>query len=255
MLRDPTPLVPAQWAHLRPLECTVGMAMQMILSGVRDRLRWPGLRMVGTCAGTQTAVAIALAVTIGWYQLLNGDLPAPLLESLVLFAPAMPPEMLEKHAPAISKATLIVFCDADSLCPTADPVRFAERLRNLGSTVIRIKVPKHLLETARTFIGTACHNLSAVFSTQQLRALAAGRGFDGFIQDFVVRSDMFRHNNPVRAALSALFLSNVARTSAGRDNGVLTIVGERAEAVSYMQPLGKLGLATFRFLLADADRH
>lgn len=55
---DPTLLVPAQWAHLQPFDVTTTqMATHMLVAGIHNRLRWPGLRLVGTSTGTQTAIA------------------------------------------------------------------------------------------------------------------------------------------------------------------------------------------------------
>ena len=60
---NPTPLVPAQWAHLQPFDVAMQVTSQIMLAGVQDRLRSSGFRVVGTSAGTQAAVAAAVAIS------------------------------------------------------------------------------------------------------------------------------------------------------------------------------------------------
>ena len=51
MFQDPSPLVPAIWSHLQPFGCTLGMAVQSVLAGVRAR---------GTKASASWAPLLAL---------------------------------------------------------------------------------------------------------------------------------------------------------------------------------------------------
>ena len=154
--------------------------------------------------------------------------------------------------PTLQYKTLVVFCDADFMCPVSDPLQYLNDLTAPGHQVIRIAITKQVVETARQFIGGSCHDLPSFMPTEGLRGLGFGTTID--INRLVRKGRLFEKLHPVRAALSALFLDDVIKTTPGIDSGMLSLIGQRAPTVDYFQPLGCLGTATMKFLTSDPSR-